>query len=256
MHRIQALAAMQIINLNNETMRFLLVEDEADVASLVKRTLEEDSYEVTVSLDGTMAWQYINSFQYDLFIFDLMLPGINGLELCRRCRQNNITTPILMLTALGTTDNIVMGLDSGADDYLTKPFKIAELQARIRSLLRRRKPAVETSTEKPSKNILKFADVELNIDERTVTRNKVQVELTATEFRLMEYLLRNPKKVLSRMEMLEHVWGYDFNLNTKVVDVYINYLRKKLDNKNPVKLIHTVVGMGYILKEVYNEDPN
>ncbi len=237
-------------------MKILLVEDEADVASLVKRTLEEENYEVTVSMDGTMAWGYINSFQYDLFIFDLMLPGINGLELCKRCRQNGIATPILMLTALGTTDNIVMGLDWGADDYLTKPFKIAELLARIRSLLRRCKSASEPNSDKPLRSILKFADVELNVDEKTVTRNKIPVELTATEFRLLEYLLKNPKKVLSRMEMLEHVWGYDFNLNTKVVDVYINYLRKKLDNKNSLKLIHTVVGMGYILKEVYNEDSN
>jgi len=236
-------------------MRFLLVEDEPDVASLVKRTLEENDYEVTVAMDGSIAWDYISSFSYDLFIFDVMLPGINGLELCKRCRQKELTTPILMLTALGTTDNIVMGLDSGADDYLTKPFKLAELQARVRSLIRRKQSTTTAIASKPE-NTISFADVVLNMDEKSVTRNNVPVELTATEFRLLEHLLKNAKKVLSRMEILEHVWGYDFNLNTKVVDVYINYLRKKIDKDTSVKLIHTVVGMGYILKEVYNEGTN
>ncbi len=237
-------------------MRLLLVEDEPEIASFIKRSLEEEDYEVAVAMDGTMAWEYINSFKYDLFIFDLMLPGINGLELCKRCRQQEITTPVLMLTALGATDNIVMGLDSGADDYLTKPFKLAELLARIRSLLRRHQPKNENATLQPSNNTLTFADVILDLDEKSVTRSNVPVELTATEFRLLEYFLSNPRKVLSRMEILEKVWGYDFNLNTKVVDVYINYLRKKLDKGNPVKLINTVTGMGYILKEVYNEDSN
>src|SRR3954453_21872467 len=121
-------------------MRFLLVEDETDVYCLIKRTLEVDDYEVTVAMDGTTAWEYISSFSYDLFIFDVMLPGINGIELVKRCRQKQLLTPVLLLTALGTTDNIVMGLDSGADDYLTKPFKLAELQARVRSLTRRQQP--------------------------------------------------------------------------------------------------------------------
>lgn len=234
-------------------MRFLLVEDEPDVASLIKRTLEEEAYEVTVAMDGLTAWDYINSFTYDLYIFDVMLPGTNGLELCKRCRQQGIAAPILMLTALGSTDNIVMGLDSGADDYLTKPFKLAELQARIRSLLRRKQPQV-TRTPASILNQLTFADVVINLDEKSVTRNNAPVDLTATEFRLLEYMVKNPKKVLSRMDILEQVWGYDFNMNTKVVDVYINYLRKKLDKESHAKLIHTVVGMGYILKEVNNED--
>lgn len=230
-------------------MRLLLVEDEPDIASFIKKSLEEEDYEVTVAMDGTMAWQYINSFEYSLFIFDLMLPGVNGLELCKRCRQQGLKTPVLMLTALGATDNIVMGLDSGADDYLTKPFKLAELLARIRSLLRRQ-PVHSEMPLQLAKNTLTFADVVLDLDEKSVTRNNVPVELTATEFRLLEFLLKNPRKVVSRMEILEKVWGYDFNLNTKVVDVYINYLRKKLDKDNPVKLINTVTGMGYILKEV------
>lgn len=238
-----------ILSFLNFTMRLLLVEDEPDVASFIKRSLEEEEYEITVAMDGTIAWDYINAFKYDLFIFDLMLPGINGLELCKRCRQQEISTPILMLTALGATDNIVMGLNSGADDYLTKPFKLAELEARIRSLLRRQVPVSNEKTTLPSKIVLTFADVVLDLDEKTVTRNYLPVELTATEFRLLEYLLKNPRKVVSRMDILEKVWGYDFNLNTKVVDVYINYLRKKLDKDSQVKLIHTVTGMGYILKE-------
>lgn len=237
-------------------MRFLLVEDEPDVASFIKRALEEEGYELTVAMDGNMALEYINAFKYDLFIFDLMLPGLNGLELCRRCRQKGITSPILILTALGSTDNIVMGLDSGADDYLIKPFNLAELNARIRSLLRRQQNREGQVELQKAKNCLTFSDVVLDLDEKVVTRNNVFVELTATEFRLLEYLMRNPRKVLSRMEILEHVWGYDFNLNTKVVDVYINYLRKKLDQDAQVKLIHTVVGMGYIIKEVLNEDHN
>ena len=237
-------------------MRLLLVENDPDVASFIKRSLEEGDYEVTVAMDGTMAWESISSFKYDLFIFDLMLPGINGLELCKKCRQQQILTPILMLTALGATDNVVMGLDSGADDYLTKPFKLAELEARIRSLLRRVQPAENEVIEPSPKNSLTFADLVLDMDEKSVTRNNLPVELTVTEFRLLEYLMRNPRKVVSRMDILEKVWGYDFNLNTKVVDVYINYLRKKLDKGSKVKLINTATGMGYILKEVYNEDSN
>ena len=237
-------------------MRFLLVEDEADVASFIKRALEEEEYEVTVASDGNMALEYVTTFQYDFYIFDLMLPGLNGLELCKRCRQHGIVNPILMLTALGSTDNIVMGLDSGADDYLTKPFKLAELNARIRSLVRSHIPADRAKVAKSSKNTLSFADVILNMDEKSVTRDSVPVELTATEFRLLEYFLKNQKKVLSRMQILEQVWGYDFNMNTKVVDVYINYLRKKLEKEKQPKLIHTVVGMGYILKEVYHGDSN
>lgn len=234
-------------------MRFLLVEDEPDVASVVKRTLEEDQYEVVVAPDGTTAWEYISQFSYDLFLFDVMLPGINGLELCRRCRSQGLQTPILMLTALGTSDNVVMGLDSGADDYLVKPFNLGELKARIRSLLRRQPVSEAAAT--PVRSTRSFADVVMDVEEKQVTRNGQLIELTATEYRLLEYFLRNPRKVLSRMDLLEQVWGYDFNMNTKVVDVYINYLRRKLEKAGAARIIHTVVGMGYILKEVY-EDSN
>lgn len=235
-------------------MRLLLVEDEPDVASVIKRTLEEERYEVAVAMDGLTAWEYMVGFQYDLFVLDVMLPGIGGMELCRRCRKEGMATPILMLTALGTTDNVVMGLDSGADDYLTKPFNLTELKARIRSLLRR--PFMAAAVSQQGNALRSFADVVINQDEKTVFRNHQPVELTATEFRLLEYFLRNPRKVLSRMDLLEQVWGYDYNLNTKVVDVYINYLRKKLEKDSLPRLIHTVVGMGYILKDSYHEHTN
>lgn len=233
---------------SNFYMQILIVEDEPAVSSLLKKTLEDEGYEISVAMDGNIAWDLIEKNNYHLFIFDLMLPGLNGIELCKRCRKNKIDTPILMLTALGTTDNIVMGLDSGADDYLTKPFKIAELLARIRTLIRRKNNGnnpIGTSTT----NTLFFADVVMNLDEKTVKRNNIQIELTVTEFRLLEYFLRNTKKVLSRMDILDKVWGYDFNMNTKVVDVYINYLRKKIEINSAPKLIHTVVGMGYIFKD-------
>lgn len=229
-------------------MRILVAEDEPVVANLIKKTLEEESYEVTLAPDGQTTWDYLSRFDYDAVVLDIMLPVVNGLEICRRSRKAGNQVPILMLTALGTTDNIVMGLDSGADDYLTKPFKVAELTARLRSLLRRKQIA-SGADETTKKNVLAFAGLVMDLDEKQVARNSSKIDLTVTEFRLLEYFMRNPRRVLSRMDILEHVWGYDFNMNTKVVDVYINYLRKKLDNGINAKLIHTVTGMGYVLKE-------
>ena len=231
--------------------KILVVEDEPQVASVVKRSLEEEGYEVTIAPDGNIAWQQLQNFVYDLLLFDLMLPGLNGLQLCKQCRQAGIKTPILLLTALGSTDNIVVGLDSGADDYLTKPFKLAELLARVRSLLRR---SVNQVSDSPSvSNERKFAALILNLDEKIALYNNRRIELTVTEFRLLDYFLRNPKKVLSRVDILSDVWGYDVSLNTKVVDVYVNYLRKKLEGEGGPRLIQTVVGMGYILKEGSDE---
>jgi DNA-binding response OmpR family regulator len=229
-------------------MRILLAEDDPAIADLVKRTLEDENYEVTAAPDGTTAWDYLSKFSYSIAILDVMLPGINGLELCRRCRQANNHIPVLLLTALGTTDNIVVGLDSGADDYITKPFKILELQARVRSLIRRTNKNIGQPVE-ANNQLLTYAGIEMDIDQKLVKRDGRTIELTATEFRLLEYFMRNAKRVLSRMDILGKVWGYDFDANTKVVDVYINYLRKKIDNHSPVKLIHTVTGMGYVLKE-------
>jgi len=222
----------------------LLVEDEASVASLIIRSLAEEGYEVSLAPDGQTGLDMATHNNFDLLILDIMLPGINGLDLCKRIRANGDTTPILMLTALGTTQNIVAGLDSGADDYLVKPYKLAELLARVRSMIRRGKGnAAASDTEK-----IKVADLELNLQDKTATRSGQKIDLTATEYRLLKYLMTNARRLVSRMDMLEHVWGVDFNMNTKVVDVYVNYLRKKIDKDHEQKLIHTVVGMGYILK--------
>jgi DNA-binding response OmpR family regulator len=230
-------------------MRILLVEDEPAVASLIRKTLDEEQYEVAVAMDGETALDHIGRFEYDLFILDIMIPGVNGIELCKKIRSQKIQTPVLMLTALGTVDNIVLGLESGADDYLSKPFKITELLARVRALLRRQAGRVQEPAAATKGHELVFSDLRLNLDEKNAKRSDQPIELTATEFRLLEYLMRNPRKVLSRMDILEKVWGYDFNLNTKVVDVYINYLRKKLNDPAGGRIIHTVIGMGYILKE-------
>jgi DNA-binding response OmpR family regulator len=226
--------------------KILVIEDESNVVNLLKRGLEEEGYEISVAMDGLSGYEMAGKHQFDLMIMDIMLPGMNGMEICRKLRTQKITTPILMLTALGSTENIVSGLDSGADDYLVKPFNFAELLARMRTLFRR-KPG-EIDEEQDKNKLLTLADLQLNTDTKTVFRAGKEIPLTATEFRLTEYLLRNRTRVLSRMDILEYVWGVDFNMNTNVVDVYINYLRKKLDKDFEPKLIHTVVGMGYVLK--------
>lgn len=224
-------------------MNILLVEDEPSIAGMINKGLTEAGYTVTIAPDGNTGFQMAVDNIYDLFIFDIMLPGINGLELCRMIRKSKNNTPILLLTALGTTDNVVAGLDTGADDYLIKPFKFAELLARIRALVRRK------SGNFVEENKLKIADLELDLDARIVRRNNIEVSLTSTEYRMLEYFLKNQKKVISRMDLLENVWGVDFNMATNVVDVYVNYLRKKIDKDFEPKLLHTVIGMGYILKD-------
>jgi DNA-binding response OmpR family regulator len=232
-----------------EPMKLLIIEDEPSVISLIQRSLSPGN-EITVAMDGQSGLQMCLQHDFDIIILDLMIPLINGMEVCRKVRSANISTPILMLTALGTTENIVSGLDAGADDYMTKPFKLAELEARIRTLTRRAK---ETEKEK-SVTGLRIGDLIMDTITKTVTRAGQPIELTATEFRLLEFLLTNQNKVLNRMEILENVWDINFNLGTNVVDVYINYLRKKIDKKHSVKLIHTVFGMGYVMRQTY-EDP-
>ncbi|WP_343688800.1 response regulator transcription factor [Chitinophaga sp.] len=231
-------------------MKLLLIEDEPAVVSFIHRYLTEAGYDVTVAMDGPTGLQMSMDHPFQLIILDVMLPGMSGIAVCKELRTQQNKTPILMLTALGSTENVVSGLDSGADDYLIKPFKQAELLARIRSLLRRQPDSTSTSTTAPpAANLLKLADLELNTDTKSASRCGESITLTATEYRLLEYFLRNPRRVLSRMEILENVWGIDFNMNTKVVDVYVNYLRKKVNRKGLPALIQTVVGMGYMLKE-------
>ena len=225
-------------------MKILLVEDEAALAGMLNKGLKEAGYEVTVAPDGLIGHEMAVKNQFDVMILDIMLPGLNGIQLCKQLRRQQIDTPILMLTALGTTENIVAGLDSGADDYLVKPFHFAELEARLRTLIRRKSPGNSSQID-----LLQIGNLALNTSTRSASLNGEPVPLTATEYRLLEFMLHNRGRVLSRMELLENVWGIDFNMSTNVVDVYVNYLRKKIDTNPAQKLIHTMIGMGYILKE-------
>lgn len=228
--------------------KILLVEDEINVVSFIQKGLTEEDFEVSVALNGTMGLQMALNNNYDLIVLDIMLPEKNGIDVCKELRQNNIQTPILFLTALNTSDNIALGLNTGGDDYLVKPFKFIELIARINALLRRSNttPQQEPTTKE---NSFTISNLVVNDDAKTVARDGNIISVTATEYRLLLVLLKNRGRVLSRVELLENVWDINFNLGTNVVDVYINYLRKKLDTNYEPKLIHTVVGMGYVLKE-------
>ena len=225
----------------------LLIEDEPDVVDFVKKGLGEESFEVSVALNGVDGLEMAINNPYDIVLLDIMIPEKNGIEVCKEIRGRGIQTPILFLTALNTPDNIALGLNSGADDYLVKPFKFNELIARIRAILRRLN--VEKIGAIKSKTKYFISNLVLDDDAKQVTRNGKEISLTATEYRLLFTLLKNKGKVLSRMDLLENAWDINFNVVTNVVDVYINYLRKKIDADFEPKLIHTAVGMGYILKE-------
>ncbi|RAI89315.1 response regulator transcription factor [Algoriphagus yeomjeoni] len=227
--------------------KILLVEDDTRVCSFINKGLTENGFEVTIAMDGTLGLQLALTSQFDLIILDIMLPSINGLEVCRQIRLQKSDVPILFLTAMGSTENVVIGLDSGADDYLVKPFKFIELLARIKTLMRR--GGKSEDSEDITSDIYRFADLVLNDTEKTVFRNDHEISLTSTEFRLLLMFMKNPRKVLSRVDMLHEVWGVNFDMGTNVVDVYVNYLRKKMDKYGDQKLIQTVIGMGYVLKE-------
>lgn len=231
--------------------KIILIEDESSVVSFIKKGLQELEYEISVALDGNSGIKMVENNDFDMIILDIMLPDINGLEVCKEIRKKNKTVPILFLTALDSSENIVMGLESGGDDYLVKPFKFIELVARIKSLLRRSghsngADAIEVENDE---NIYQFEDLTINDYTKKVTRNGTEISLTSTEYKLLLYFLNNPEKVISRAEILEAVWGVNYELGTNVVDVYVNYLRKKLDNMDDNKIIHTVIGMGYVLKK-------
>lgn len=228
--------------------KILLVEDEMHVVSFIKKGLTEDGYDVTVAFDGNTGLQLFYDNNFDLVILDIMLPDKNGLEVCKSIRTVNTSIPVLFLTALGTAENIVLGLETGADDYLVKPFKFIELVARIRTLLRRTETG-NTTPEIQEEHIYRFADLEVNDYTKEVIRDGKPISLTTTEYKLMLYFIRNKNKVLSRTDILDEVWGVNFDIGTNVVDVYVNYLRKKIDNHADNKLIHTIIGMGYVLKE-------
>lgn len=224
-------------------MKLLLVEDEPKLAKTVKKGLEENGMLVDLALDGITGKSLALQNKYDLVILDVIVPGLNGIEICRAIRNTKPKLPVLMLTALGTTDNKVDGFDAGADDYLVKPFDFKELLARIKSLIRRN----AAGDEKEEK--LVTADLELNLVSKIAIRAGKKIELTSREFALLEYLMRNKGRVLSRLDVSEKVWDINFDTGTNVVDVYINILRKKIDRDFTPKLIHTRVGMGYVFKE-------
>lgn len=223
-------------------MNILLIEDDLRVADLIKRGLEEQEFSVILAYDGEMGRRLALTNDYDLIITDIILPKINGIDLCKEIRSAKPKTPIIMLTALGTTDDKVEGFDAGADDYLVKPFDFRELQVRIRALLNRKNNSF-TSTDS-----LKYADIEMNLQTKTVKRAGEEVQLTPKEFNLLKYMLENRERVLTRAEIAENVWNTHFDTGTNFIDVYISYLRNKIDKKFSNRLIHTKPGMGFILK--------
>jgi two-component system copper resistance phosphate regulon response regulator CusR len=221
-------------------MRVLVIEDETKVGSFIKRALEEESYAVDLCEDGAQGLDMALSGSYDLIMIDLMLPSLPGLEVLTRLRKEKIQTPVLILTAQSKVDQRVKGLDAGADDYLTKPFAIDELLARVRALLRRG-PA-------ESAGVLQIDDLMLNPATREVTRGGQRIDLTVKEYALLEYFMRHAGRVLTRPMISDHVWNQDFDTFTNVIDVYVNYLRNKIDRGRAKKLIHTIRGSGYMLK--------
>jgi two-component system, OmpR family, copper resistance phosphate regulon response regulator CusR len=227
-----------------EDITILIVEDEKKIADTLKQGLSENGHIVEVAYDGNIGLKMFTSMKFDLVILDINLPGINGYELCKAIRAMDTNIPVIMLTAMSDMKDKVDGYDAGADDYLTKPFEFRELLLKIRVLLKR-----TLQQQVPVGNIMKVADLEMNLDSKEVTRAGKKINLTAKEFQLLEYLLRNRNRLVSRADIAIHVWDIDFDTNTNVIDVYISYLRNKVDKSFKQKLIHTQVGMGYILKD-------
>lgn len=224
-------------------MQILIVEDEPKVVAFLKEGLEEQGYTISVAYDGQMGERLAARENFNLIILDVIIPHISGIELCRRIRKSNESVPILMLTALGTTDDKVQGFDAGADDYLVKPFEFKELLARIKALTKRSTGVVHHSST------LSIADLEIDLDRKLAIRDGIKIELTAKEFSLLEYFMRNAGRVVSRADISEKVWDINFDTGTNVVDVYVNILRKKIEKGFSSKLIHTRIGMGYIFEE-------
>ena len=223
-------------------MKLLIVEDEPNLLSVLRKGFTENNYEVSICLDGETALEMILNNDFDVVVLDVMLPKVNGIEICRRLRAMKNFVPILLLTALGTSENIVNGLENGADDYLVKPFKFKELSARVMALARR----ANLDTQKP--DIIKIDDLEINGKTKSVQRNGETIILTHKEFTLLYYLAKNAGTIVSRNQILDNVWDISFDMNTNVVDVYINYLRKKIDKPYNTKLIQTIKGFGYLIQ--------
>ncbi len=227
-----------------DELNILLVEDEVRIADTLRIGLEENGYEVEVAYDGQIGWKLFQSKKFNLLILDINLPGITGYELTKMVRAQNADIPVIMLTALSSLDDKIEGYDAGADDYIIKPFEFKELLMKIRVLMRR-----TADLQAPVGNILRAHDLVMNLDTKEVKREDVSIHLTAKEFQLLEYLLRNKNRVVSRADIAVNVWDIDFDTNTNIIDVYINYVRNKIDKPFQKKLIQTQVGMGYVLKE-------
>lgn len=223
-------------------MNILIIEDEPHVSAFIKKGLEEESFHVDTAFDGYTGKKLALQEEYDVILLDIVLPHINGVDLCRILREEKVETPILMLTALGSTDDVVTGLKTGADDYLVKPFKFKELLARINALIRRHQNCIVNP-------IFTIEDLEINEFTKEVKRKGQLIKLTPKEFFLLQYFIRNRGIVKSRIQIAESVWGNSYDSNSNIVDVYVNYLRNKIDKNFSPKLIHTVTGMGYIFKE-------
>jgi DNA-binding response OmpR family regulator len=222
-------------------MRILVVEDERTLSGIMQKRLKREGYSVDCAFDGEEAALYIEMGAYDCIILDILLPKKNGLRVLKEIRENNLLTPVLILTAKDSVDDRVAGLDAGADDYMVKPFSYEELSARVRSLLRRN--AGQKSTT------LIYSDLKIDTVNKTVYRGEVKINLSGKEFALLEYMMRNPARTLSRSQIIDHIWSFDFDNDSNIVDVYINYLRNKIDGGREPKLIRTVRGTGYILKD-------
>ncbi|CAD0009348.1 MULTISPECIES: response regulator transcription factor [Flavobacterium] len=223
-------------------MKLLIVEDEPNLLSILRKGFAENNNDVSVALDGKTALEMIHNYTFDVVVLDVMLPDINGIEICRRLRASKNFVPVLLLTALGTSENIVTGLNAGADDYLVKPFKFGELDARVNALNRRANQDIDRV------DVITIGDLEINGRAKTVKRDGEQIILTAKEFKLLYYLAKNSGRIVSRDQILDNVWDINFDMNTNVVDVYITYLRKKIDKPFKTKLIHTTKGLGYVIQ--------
>jgi DNA-binding response OmpR family regulator len=221
-------------------MRALVIEDETGIANFISDGLKEEGFAVDIADNGIRGLEMSLSNEYDIILLDWMIPGINGIEVCRQMRKENLTVPIIFLTAKDTVQDTIFGLEAGANDYIKKPFAFMELLARIRVQLR---------TKEGEHSVLKLGDIELNLDTRQVSRNQVDIQLTQKEFSLLEFLIRNKNKVCTRTRIIEHVWDIHFDSDTSVIDVYINFLRKKLDAAGAGNFIHTLRGVGYIARE-------
>lgn len=223
-------------------MKILLIEDDVKIIQSLRKGLEENGYDVDIAYDGMIGKVLARRSDYSVIVSDLIIPGINGVQLCRELRSEGILTPFIMLTALGALEEKLVGFDAGADDYLVKPFDFLELLARIKVVTKR------ILAEPVTANVLRYADLEMNLTTREVVRNNRRIELTGKEYALLEFLLRNSERVLSKVDIAEKIWDIRFDTGTNIIEVYITLLRKKIDKDFPVKLIHTHYGIGYVLK--------